>query len=355
MSIAMLKDPLKGHTILDDMESMFWSMLYGAIRYIAGDITLSLEPFFQQQIETINGRLYLVGGDSKLLLLVVHKLINLPFLCGPLRELISQLAVIWGNYYRAFHEKQAFGTEEYQAEYDRQYQLLSKPSFWIAKFDAALAKEGWLPDDVIQDRYPPKPSKQVDEAVRVKLLTAVIASEVVGSRSKTDDNDHADLDDDNAPPAAEAVVTPLTPPDSALASGILDPPPHGASPPLTDLPEFQEEVFPPVPPGPPLSAFDGAGGSNSSGSAPSLRLNSNGKRTMSIRGDDSGEESADGGPQSPLPATKRLKRNLPIRSLLSDVEGFRSGERSGDSRGSVGQEVHARSRSLDEDLGDVEP
>ena len=95
MSIAMLEDPFKVHDILDDLESIFWSLLYGAIKYFSGAIKVDTKAFFFQSEVEINGKLCLVGGDSKGRLLESAALTNMAFDCAPLRELISHLSRVW--------------------------------------------------------------------------------------------------------------------------------------------------------------------------------------------------------------------------------------------------------------------
>ena len=346
MSIAMLEDPFKTHDILDDLESIFWSILYGAIKYFSGTVTFDMKAFFSQSEIEINGRLHVVGGGMKKGLLESTSLTNIPFDCAPLRELISHLSRVWRKYYRARVDvSEAPSNEEARQEYETQREKLSKPAFWLDIFDQLLKRSDWLAADTIADRYPPKPAKKHCEEVREQLLTAVIASEGM-SRPFDHDNHNDNEDNDDGDGDHDMGLLPVSAahdfPARSCHSELSDVYETAVSSPLRSPPEPQDMVFPRIPASPPKTVSNTLAGSGSEGSAPSLQLNSNRKRTMSARGGDD-EESTDGGIQSPLPTAKRPKKSA-LRSIRADETGkVEVSARSSQSRSDSGSRGYVRS------------
>lgn len=301
MSIAMLQDPFKPHDILDDMESIFWSLLIGAAKYFAGKIQISMEDFFYQKTKLIDGRLYVVGGNLKRDLLA-DDLSDMPFDCVPLRDLITRLSNIWRNYYRIRSDVKPTSTDsEAQAEFKQLREQLSKPAYWIAIFDEALARKDWLKADTIEDRYPSKSDKEADMQDRDQHFVSVVDVETFLNNVKDKKND----------PSSS-----LTKPSDSDASR--------SSSPLSDVPDSQDAVFPAIHPGPPQTVSNRSG---SEISMQSYQWNSNGKRTLSIREDDDnvGDRPADDHPTPADHMAKRLRRSL--RAALKPSERSRSSSR----------------------------
>ena len=292
MSIAMLQDPFKTHDILDDMESTFWSLLMGAIRYFAGKIEFSIEDFFYQKYKPIDGKRYVVGGDLKRVLLESSSLTNMPFHCAPLRNLITRLSNIWRKYYSLRSDaKPTFDDLEAQEAFKQLREQLSEPAYWIAILDEALKREDWLEADTIEDRYPSMPSKQADIQTRDQLFASVVDVETFLNRQK----------DNNPSRQAFGGSSPLTELSDSDASR--------ASSPLADAPDSPDAMFPAIPPGPPQTVSNRSG---SEGSTSSFQLNTNGKRTLSARedSDDSESEQSDEGSSSTFPLAKRFRKFL---------------------------------------------
>lgn len=336
MSIAMLKDPFKIHDFLDDMESIFWSLLIGASKYFAGNITVPFEVFFHEMPKTIDGKKYIVGGHSKHSLLQDSFFSNMQFECAPLRDLITTLSRVWRKYYLAKAEfvDTPEDTEAHDT-YHRMRDQLSQPAYWKAIFDQALKREDWLKADTIQDRYPPVPAKEADIQDRDELCAAVVKIESF----KGDDNLRSR--------SAFGHGSPLKPLPDLSSSPLPNLTPSPASSPLTDAPHSSDGVFPAVHPGPPQTISTNGGRSDSRSS---YQLNSNGKRTLSIRGDDDNLSGAsvDTRPHFPLPVAKKLRRSIQTRSSSVKVAGGSRFEVHSD--GSVGEikdtgAAHSRSGS----------
>lgn len=304
MSIAMLEDPFKAHDIVDDMESIFWSLLIGAAKYFAGKIQISMEDFFYQKTKLIDGKLYVVGGNVKRDLLHTD-LSNMPFDCAPLRDLITRLSDIWRKYYEAKARFDARpSNRKAEEKYRKRHEQASKPAYWIAILDKALKRKDWLEADTIEDRFPSKSEKEADMQARYQHFIRVIYVETFLNKDK----------DNN--------------PTSAPLSESSDPVASLSSSPFTDVSDSEDAVFPAIHPGPPQTV------SNRSGSGLSMQsyqLNSNGKRTLSIRGDhySEGDRPADDHPTPADHMAKRPRRSLRAASKPSERSRSSSRERSG--------------------------
>lgn len=279
MSIALLEDSSKPHDILDDLESVFWSKLWGSVKYFSGRVTFDMKVFFDQSEETIDGKKHLVGGDRK------RSLLNKPFAprivlsCSHFHELITELFDMWSNYYATARG----GGEPFKA-LRKKYE---KPMFWVSIFDKHMAKkEEWLPADVVADRFPIKSQKEDEEELRAQLFSHSIRSEAATRLGRISEHQEDEDEDEAENVEIKCTSPPIALPIDALAVAN---------------------------PGPPHSILDDdTNGSIRSGrSSPSLPLNSNGKRTMTSFAEDGDADNAaeefKAAPSSPLPQAKRTK------------------------------------------------
>lgn len=67
MSIALLKDPSKAPEILDDLEALFWTLLYTALHRFEYTGAFSISIFNYRRFELLNGvpTGRIVGGSEK--------------------------------------------------------------------------------------------------------------------------------------------------------------------------------------------------------------------------------------------------------------------------------------------------
>lgn len=305
MSIAMLKNPFKPHDILDDHESLFWSKLFGAIKYLAGAISFDMEVFHQQGTLEIGQKTYPVGGQRKIALLE-EGLSQLSFTCIPLGELFVDLGELWRDYYRAKHDYEGRpSSAKYEKNYNEQRQRLSQSSMWYDTIDSFVKRPDWEESDVIEERYAPQPEKEANEQVREQIFTAYMASEARVSMAGT--GDYGD-DTDNE------VEQPTTAPSTAVGLPLAgSSESHHASTSAGPSDDHDAPLLH-AHPGPPDSALESVGQSSRGGSAISLSLNSNGKRTVDLSDDDDADGKSAGEPSSPIPRSKRTKKTVPVRA-----------------------------------------
>ncbi|KAH8099798.1 hypothetical protein BXZ70DRAFT_941106 [Cristinia sonorae] len=157
LSAGLASDPTKEHTILDDLESCYWVLLYQGIHYFRSTATVRALRIFDEhepeEIPALN-RMDFVGGDKK----------EKHFLIGPtnykyirfnlqlFEDLRARLASVFRRYYRASAHHDA---EEYQAFCLLQANYLRTLGKTMLQYvDEALQSEAWPPSDAIPDRFP---------------------------------------------------------------------------------------------------------------------------------------------------------------------------------------------------------
>lgn len=274
MSLALLHKPTKLHDILDDMESAFWSQLWGSVKYFAGTVSFDMYMFFHRSKETTDGRQQWLGGDMKRAFLGNEFGEKIQFDCSPFQSLLSDLADVWNVYY--FKAKGASAAGKKGEKYREMREKIQQPSFWLEIFDRHMAnKEEWKPADVIPDRYPIQTEKADGKQARDQLFSNIVTTE-----------------------AASHLEQLLSGPLSSLSS-------------LASGDDDAAVSFANSNPEPPQSILDNDTDSGSGRSSPSPSLNSNGKRTMMSVVEDN-DDSTDGSrleaaPTSPLPKAKRSR------------------------------------------------
>lgn len=220
MSILLLRNPKKQQDILDDIESVFWVIVYVAAKYFEGDIQLDMTVFDQRENCMIDGEVHPVGG-RKVHWLLFRSLEQLRFTCEPLGELIRDLAHEWGRFYLLhwmFDE-----TEDSRVAFERKQDELSKPSFWIAKFDIALRKSNWEAADTIPDRYPRRSWQQ---ALRIQQPSTISGREAAlsmlssASQKQQDQIAAGESADDRADHLLDESLSPLSPACSDEANSL---------------------------------------------------------------------------------------------------------------------------------------
>lgn len=136
MSIALLQDPDKIHELVDDLEAVFWVLVYAAFKrfLLPGDIPPML--VFDHEETRSDGRR--VGGSFKKTCLFSRQLEGYELTSASVHKLVLQASIHWFKYHvnltGAPWMKAALGPPEDSATYD----LIGKPAFWVELFDSAL-------------------------------------------------------------------------------------------------------------------------------------------------------------------------------------------------------------------------
>ena len=145
MSIDLLTEPDTPHTILDDMESFFWVLMFMAIHYLpSGFRADSLQMFDECIHHPEHGH---VGGSQKIAFLF-RSLKAQSFPCVPLNSLVGDL---W-MFFREYKDLREMRKPEFSERHSR---LIEDPSEILAFFDTALQSKEWPANDKVPDRFPP--------------------------------------------------------------------------------------------------------------------------------------------------------------------------------------------------------
>ena len=147
MSIPLLRDPQKLHDLIDDLESVFWVLLYGALkRFVPPSQPSSMEMFEEERIGEDK---YVVGGRQKNHCLAYGGMNDMPFTNPALQTLIRECAARWNAYHRAGEGALGFRSPETKASIMALLDFAPQPSYWTERFDSALHTDitpGSLPD-----------------------------------------------------------------------------------------------------------------------------------------------------------------------------------------------------------------
>ena len=135
MSIPLLRDPDRLHDLVDDLESLFWVLVYGALkRFVRGDPRYSMRMFDGETRDEM-GRL--VGGVQKYSALWSGAFLRQEYVCPSLQRLIHVCAARW-NEYQLLKRSAPELDEDTVARLKSILDLACQPSFWMEKFVTAL-------------------------------------------------------------------------------------------------------------------------------------------------------------------------------------------------------------------------
>lgn len=177
MSVAMHKDLLKEHTVLDDLEQFHWNLLAISAYWFKAVTPFDLDMFDQWRPKNIDGKIYIVGGDNKTSYLFNRDYEDTEFECKPLMDLLRELGSAWRTYYGLQGVQRHLPGAHFKfAEHEAK---LMKVSFWEEIFNRHLARDDWEEHDAVPDQQPWQIKKKYEEYVRRGLAMTVIATESV--------------------------------------------------------------------------------------------------------------------------------------------------------------------------------
>lgn len=139
MSHSLLSQPEKPHDITDDLESLFWVLVYGAMKWHSlPDQYIPFEGFDQYNLDGQGRR---IGGDFKSSwILSGDTLVRLRLTSPTLHKLIKDCRLVWWKFYNAKEGARDFeDMEVFHAEIMKTLGLAGKPVFWIERYSAILS------------------------------------------------------------------------------------------------------------------------------------------------------------------------------------------------------------------------
>ncbi|KAI0693651.1 hypothetical protein BC835DRAFT_1352886 [Cytidiella melzeri] len=163
MSIRVLKNVTKVHTVHDDVESAFWVFYYTALHYFRRD-TSSATPnlnIFDECDEVIEDhRLVYKGGSKKLTTMISGEIQGIIFESKPLTRAFHNFAAIISDYH--YHRlgqmrRQRSDTTSPSLEFQKVASIMEKVDDILKIFDDEIASSDWPEvDDAVKDQYPKK-------------------------------------------------------------------------------------------------------------------------------------------------------------------------------------------------------
>ena len=158
MSIDLLDRSRTTHQLLDDLQSLFWVLVYIALHHCKhnNDYFLIGNKLFDERTEDlgVDGPVY-NGGMVKEKVLKQRQLENFSFVCVPLQRLITDLASAWSRYRHYCYLKET-------AEAKEATSTVGNPTWLRERLDAALNEEEWEDSDFVSDQFPPRTQNDVN-------------------------------------------------------------------------------------------------------------------------------------------------------------------------------------------------
>lgn len=183
MSAAILLTPGKLNTVHDDMESVFWLLLYHILRYMKHDRLRNLKntmEFIFDEEQPATPDTSARGGNGKRSVLVYQEYVGSNFTVEgnkPLTTLINDLLAYWGEWYQDLTANSTkvivtmrvkLISKEEAAKlhpFDPQNLAMYTYDISLKAFEKALAMTDWPTDDKAVDHLPKKRARKLEAIV----------------------------------------------------------------------------------------------------------------------------------------------------------------------------------------------
>ncbi|KAI0084579.1 hypothetical protein BDY19DRAFT_1060274 [Irpex rosettiformis] len=220
MSIGLLQNPRKAHETLDDLESIFWTKLYGALHRFKHTGKIDIEVFTEKhhEMDAAGYTSTVVGGDRKYTILVNFPKI-IKFSSRALDSLFLRLAEAIREYYDAKYSLYRVQSTAARYSYvdldeddldeyspiskarkvlEEKHAIVSDPQFWLNTFKSALdMKNGWRDDLMSEDPYPLRTEEQKTQQIENTLQRAFERkNQMEGSNTPGEDPDKLEFQED---------------------------------------------------------------------------------------------------------------------------------------------------------------
>ena len=142
--MRLLKNPDKVNTIADDLESIFWVLVYVVVkRFAPPEATFPIEIFHEAFDD--HGRR--IGGQGKIGTLSLKTSYDLNLRHAPLAKLLRDSRDIWYQHRYCIVCTLDFGVEAIDRAFRRSFQLAPDPAYWRERFAMVLEQLGKASDD----------------------------------------------------------------------------------------------------------------------------------------------------------------------------------------------------------------
>lgn len=156
--MELLADPDKPHLLIDDLQSVYWALVYGGLHFVEHldrNFLIGNDIFNSWKESSAGNAVRVTGGDLKLSTLLTGGLERLSFVCEPFGQLIRDLSQLWRKY--VVSVTFANDTHNQQSSDLELHEQLSSPEWLASKLDDAINRnvEKWLRHDIVPDQFPP--------------------------------------------------------------------------------------------------------------------------------------------------------------------------------------------------------
>ena len=152
-------NPSKAHTILDDIESCFWLLLYMALHFFKKTSGIVEMDMFNEmkELQLDDGAVHPVGGTVKLSVLVTGDLLQITFDSKPLTRVIHTFSEILAPLQRLRYAATASTASQERARYEEAKKKVEDIAAILKIFDSSLEASDWPEgEDAVEDQYPKK-------------------------------------------------------------------------------------------------------------------------------------------------------------------------------------------------------
>ncbi|KAI0089840.1 hypothetical protein BDY19DRAFT_941069 [Irpex rosettiformis] len=157
MSVGILMNATKPHSIHDDVESTFWVLYYIALHYfecVSGQPNTQL---FDEYIQTVkkNGQVYYTGGSAKSSAIIHRQIQEIIFRSQPLTRAIHRFAEILRKYHFSQLLDDDDGPTIAKQMTNTGEKVVGEVDAIIQIFDDAIASKDWPPNDAaLENQFP---------------------------------------------------------------------------------------------------------------------------------------------------------------------------------------------------------
>ncbi|KAI0341483.1 hypothetical protein BDW22DRAFT_1430135 [Trametopsis cervina] len=182
------------HSVLDDVESCFWVLLYMSVHHFAHNLCdIHLDVFDGCTLKRgWNGVEHWVGGRAKGNFLAKGEFMVLRFECERLNDVVRGFGLHL-EFFHVLHRLHG-GLPSCTPKYEQAKKALIEGTKVFAVFDKALGAHGWPDADVLPEQFPTVTEVWVDERNGGKLLAK--RTVLAGTGWTTDEDEDEDEDDE---------------------------------------------------------------------------------------------------------------------------------------------------------------
>lgn len=184
MSIALSQVPTKAHEIGDDLESLFWVLVFSAIHFVAhrGRRILRRHRLFDTGPNATSNPSMLPHDTSagKHIALTQEIFKDFPFLSSAFRALVEEFSLLWKDYY---YTKGLVGRGYAMGTIHADIRDKVSSTAWLINFldKAKKVEEGWVHNDIVLDQCPSESEKQEEKSLGKLIADTFDASHLTDS------------------------------------------------------------------------------------------------------------------------------------------------------------------------------